>query len=161
MPTTVNRNYPYPALTDAPNIPLALENLANAIDNDINTVAASVPQGMASELETRATLLEGRLSTLENRQIKVTGWCIVHTNYLLRNGPLRFSGTLHVPASRVIDYNVIAAYLTSNGNQGLPFVSKGIAAKDDRSCYIWADFNSNIYTIDATFTETFSAAYLV
>ncbi len=161
MPTTLNRNYPYPELTDAPNIPLALENLANAIDNDINTVAQSVPLGMASELETRATLLEGRLSTLENRQIKTTGGCEQRTNQSLSSGPLRYSATLPVPASRVIDYNLIASYLDYYGKQHLTLVSKELIEVDDRSCKIYTNYTSSANVSNVTIKLVWFAAYLV
>ena len=71
MPNTVKRNYPYPALQgEPPNIPLALENLANAIETDLENVTAQIPAGTVNELESRAALMEGRLTNLEQHQVR-------------------------------------------------------------------------------------------
>ena len=71
MPNTVKRNYPYPALQgEPPNIPLALENLANAIETDLENVTAQIPAGTVNELESRAALMEGRLTNLERHQVR-------------------------------------------------------------------------------------------
>ncbi|WP_279106267.1 hypothetical protein [Mobiluncus curtisii] len=70
MPTTSKRGYPYPNYTgEAPNVPLALEKLATAIDEDFTTVSHSIDTALADSLESRAALLEGRVTTLENRKI--------------------------------------------------------------------------------------------
>ena len=72
MPNTVKRNYPYPALQgEPPNIPLALENLANAIETDLENVTAQIPENTVKELESRAALMEGRLTNLEQRKPQV------------------------------------------------------------------------------------------
>ena len=70
MPTTSKRGYPYPNYTgEAPNVPLALEKLATAIDEDFTTVSHSIDTGLADSLESRAALLEGRVTTLENNKV--------------------------------------------------------------------------------------------
>ncbi len=40
MPTTTNANLPYPSLTDAPNGPLQMQALANALDTKVSSGAA-------------------------------------------------------------------------------------------------------------------------
>lgn len=42
MGTTANRDYTYPELTDEPNVPLYVKNLADQVDADVAAVAAAV-----------------------------------------------------------------------------------------------------------------------
>lgn len=58
MPTTSNYAFPYPALTDAPNVPADVRALAQAVDTeiarveaDVNTEIAQLDVDMADRLE--------------------------------------------------------------------------------------------------------------
>jgi hypothetical protein len=43
MPTTPNRQYPYPDLQYVPDVPADLKRLAEALDADMTAVAGAVP----------------------------------------------------------------------------------------------------------------------
>lgn len=55
MPNTANRNYPYPAGTDAPNGPVQIQALANAVDAD-GAVWAASPRGFINDTTTGAAV---------------------------------------------------------------------------------------------------------
>ena len=98
MPNTVKRNYPYPALQgEPPNIPLALENLANAIETDLENVTAQIPAGTVNELESRAALMEGRLTNLEHHQVR-TGSQTITSQWSQGESSLSFT----IPANTIL-----------------------------------------------------------
>lgn len=57
MPNTANRTYPYPALTDPANGPLAFQQLAQAVDTDVAKILTAAP--MAFQVGTASASMGG------------------------------------------------------------------------------------------------------
>ena len=119
MPNTVKRNYPYPALQgEPPNIPLALENLANAIETDLENVTAQIPAGTVNELESRAALMEGRLTNLEQHQVR-TGSQTVTSQWRNGESSLSFS----IPANTIL-CAIDSVQMDASGVAGMRFTGR-------------------------------------
>ena len=132
MPNTVKRNYPYPALQgEPPNIPLALENLANAIETDLENVTAQIPAGTVNELESRAALMEGRLTNLEQHQVRTGSQTQVQVG----------DATFTVPAS-TFAYGI--TNLACNAYGGNEFVADVSVSLNGTTLKVWQNRYSNI-----------------
>jgi hypothetical protein len=59
MPTTPNRDYPYPGVNDAPDGPYAFEQLAAAVDLDVQDIYATRTKRLGSGRPGAPVLLQG------------------------------------------------------------------------------------------------------
>ena len=134
MPNTVKRNYPYPALQgEPPNIPLALENLANAIETDLENVTAQIPAGTVNELESRAALMEGRLSNLERHQVR-TGRQTKTSDYPNGQSSLSFS----IPSNTIL-CAIDSVQMDANGGAGMRFTGRFYCSVNGNTARVSSD----------------------
>ena len=151
MPNTVKRNYPYPALQgEPPNIPLALENLANAIETDLENVTAQIPENTVKELESRAALMEGRLTNLEQHQVR-TGSQTKTSEW--RDGESSLSLTIPANAFRCA---IDSVQTTGRGYAGQSLGARFYCSRNGNTVHVLSD-NSDIRLRAATIVYAYYA----